>query len=222
MKRVFLLTWSPDSSPMREALRFGTQQVRAFPIRDGQIICPITLPPQLVVVEAEPRTPVAPLLAQLAEHPAIRTVPCLLVLDREWVTMAPRLPCADFVMRGFPPSEALARIDRLLGNVDETVKPPLTFGDLTIDVEGHEVRKSGASIALTPQEFALLRHLVHNPGRALGRQQLLDRVWGRDYFGGVRTVDIHVRRLRQKLGDPVEKRLTTVRGVGYKWRTDHG
>ena len=220
MKRLFLLTFSPDRSPMRDALRFGTQRVQTFPIQGGRIECPITLPPDLVVLEAEPRAPVAPLLGQVREHPAVRAVPCLLVLDREWLSMAPQLPCADFLTRGFTAAEALARIDRLLGTMEATVKPPMSFGDVVVDVDGHEVRLLDRPVAVAPQEFALLAHLVMHPGRALTREQLLDRVWGRDYFGGVRTVDIHVRRLRQKLGDAVQSRLQTVRGVGYKWRSD--
>ncbi len=220
MKRVFLFTWSTDRSPMREALRYGTVRVSTFGLRDGRIYCPITLPPQLVVLEAQPHAPVAPLLGQVREHPVVHSAPCLLVLDREWLSMAPQLPCGDFLIRGFSPSEALARIDRLLGNLEPSVKPPLQFGAMTIDVEGHEVCVDAQVINLAPQEFALLRHLVQNPGRALSREQLLDRVWGRDYFGGVRTVDIHVRRLRQKLGLAVEQRLQTVRGIGYKWRAE--
>jgi DNA-binding response OmpR family regulator len=217
MKHIFLFTWSVDRSPLREALRYSTQRVTALAIKDGCIDCPITLPPQLVCLEAEPHAPVAPLLGQIREHPAVRNVPVILVLDREWLGMAARLPCDDFLMRGFAPTEAIARIDRLLGTLEPVIRPPLQFGRLQVDVEGHEVRVDDAIMTLAPQEFALLRHLVLNPGRALSREQLLDRVWGRDYFGGVRTVDIHVRRLRQKLGEIVEQRLQTVRGVGYKW-----
>ena len=203
---------------MREALRFGPHRVEAHELENGRFQCPITIPPQLAVLEAAPRAPVAPLLAQMERHPAIRHVPCLLVLDREWLSMAPRLPCADFIAREFAATEAIARVDRLLGKLSPRPAPELQFGDLVVDLDGHEARLSGEPMLLTPQEFALLRHLVLHPGRALNREQLLDHVWGRDYFGGIRTVDIHVRRLRQKLGDEVEARLQTVRGVGYKWK----
>jgi len=204
---------------MREALRFGPHRVEMFAIRNGRVHCPITLPPQLVILEATPRAPVAPLVAQLDRLPAVRSVPCLLILDPEWLSMAARLPCADFLTRGFAPAEALARVDRVLGATDNMPPPSrLEFGALTVDVDGHEALIDDEPVTLTPQEFALLRHLVQHPGRALNRENLLDRVWGRDYFGGVRTVDIHVRRLRQKLGAEVQARLQTVRGVGYKWR----
>jgi len=93
----------------------------------------------------------------------------------------------------------------------------LDFDGLVIDTEGFETRVAGVPIALTPQEFALLRHLSSVVGRVQTREALLQRVWGRAYAGGVRTVDIHIQRLRSKLGDPHQQRIVTVRGVGYKW-----
>lgn len=203
---------------MREALRFGPHPVETHLLENGRFRCPITLPPQLSILEAPPRAPVAPLLGQMERHASVRSVPCLLVLDSDWFNLAPRLPCADFIARGFLPGEALARVDRLLGDSPSGGLEALVFGELTLDLAGYEVRIGADAILLTPQEFALLRHLVLHPGRALSREQLLDRVWGHDYFGGIRTVDIHVRRLRQKLGADVQSRLLTVRGVGYKWR----
>jgi DNA-binding response OmpR family regulator len=88
---------------------------------------------------------------------------------------------------------------------------------MCIDLAGHEVTVDGRKIDLTHQEFALLRFLSQHRGRVFSREQLLNRVWGVNYYGGSRTVDIHVRRLRMKLGsvaDPIE----TVRGAGYKMR----
>ncbi|MCZ7684323.1 MAG: winged helix-turn-helix domain-containing protein [Sandaracinaceae bacterium] len=86
---------------------------------------------------------------------------------------------------------------------------------MILDVAAHEVALDGRPVSLTNQEFALLKFLASNRGRVYSRQQLLERVWGVTYYGGSRTVDIHVRRLRMKLGEdnlPIE----TVRGVGYK------
>jgi len=93
----------------------------------------------------------------------------------------------------------------------------MKVGSVVIDVAAHEVSVNGRPITLTHQEFALLKFLATHRGRVFTRQQLLERVWGVDYYGGSRTVDIHVRRLRMKLGKddiPVE----TVRGVGYKMK----
>jgi DNA-binding response OmpR family regulator len=91
------------------------------------------------------------------------------------------------------------------------------MGALCIDLAAHEVTVDGRPVSLTQQEFALLRFLSQQRGRVFSRQQLLERVWGVDYYGSSRTVDIHVRRLRMKLGNAVNH-LETVRGVGYKMK----
>ena len=91
----------------------------------------------------------------------------------------------------------------------------LKMGSLCVDLAAHEVTVDGRYVQLTQQEFALLRFLCQNRGRVYSRRQLLERVWGVDYYGSSRTVDIHVRRLRMKLGNAIGS-LETVRGVGYK------
>ena len=91
------------------------------------------------------------------------------------------------------------------------------MGPLCIDLAAHEVSIDGRPRQLTHQEFALLSFLCQNRGRVFSRRQLLERVWGVDYYGSSRTVDIHVRRLRMKLGHSVNN-LETVRGVGYKMK----
>ena len=85
------------------------------------------------------------------------------------------------------------------------------------DLDGFEARLDGVALQLTPQEFALLRHLVLHPGRAMSREILLQRVWGQNYFGGTRTVDVHVRRLRSKIEDATHTFIDTVWNVGYRF-----
>jgi hypothetical protein len=216
---IFLLSHRPDDSPMRMALLHAPHQVEVFELRGSRPVCPITVPPQLVVVEAAPRTPVALLMSAIQRHASIGRVPALLVLDVEWLSMAPRLGCTDFISRGFSIAEALARVDRLLGSQASDRATRLRFGALAVDLDGHEARVDDEALALTPQEFALLRHLVLHAGRVQTRDELLRRVWGMSYDGGVRTVDIHVRRLRAKLGEPLAAHLQTIRQVGYKWVT---
>lgn len=94
----------------------------------------------------------------------------------------------------------------------------LKIDDLTIDVERHEVKLAGKTVELTLKEFDLLKTLAENRGRVMTRDQLLDKIWGFEYIGETRTVDVHVRYLRKKLGedDKEEKYIQTVRGVGYK------
>lgn len=92
----------------------------------------------------------------------------------------------------------------------------LTVGDLVIDEETYVARVKGRPLDLTYKEFELLKHLCQYPGRVFSRAQLLQEVWGYDFFGGTRTVDVHVRRLRAKLGPDHESLIGTVRNVGYK------
>jgi DNA-binding response OmpR family regulator len=92
-------------------------------------------------------------------------------------------------------------------------------GDLTIDEHTYAAKLKGAPLDLTFKEFELLKYLAQHPGRVFSRAQLLQEVWGYDYFGGTRTVDVHVRRLRAKLGPEHEALIGTVRHVGYKFVT---
>ncbi|RJQ55432.1 MAG: DNA-binding response regulator [Actinobacteria bacterium] len=93
----------------------------------------------------------------------------------------------------------------------------LVFGDVVIDVTGYEVTRGGVPVALTFKEQELLHFLATHPDRVFSRSQLLTEVWGYDYFGGTRTVDVHIRRVRFKLGDEIERRIHTIRNVGYKF-----
>jgi DNA-binding response OmpR family regulator len=93
---------------------------------------------------------------------------------------------------------------------------PASIGDLSIDDETYVVRLRGHPLDLTYREFELLKHLAQHPARVFTRDQLLQEVWGYDYYGGTRTVDVHIRRLRAKLGPEYESLIGTVRGVGYK------
>jgi DNA-binding response OmpR family regulator len=93
---------------------------------------------------------------------------------------------------------------------------PASIGELHIDEHTYVVRLGGRPLDLTFREFELLKFLATNPGRVFSRSQLLQEVWGYDYFGGTRTVDVHIRRLRAKLGPEHEHLIGTVRGVGYK------
>ena len=217
MRSVFLFSHAPDDSPIRDALQYGVSQIDTYALVDGHFSCPITAPPQLAILEPPPGAPVAPLLSAMRRHPVVGRVASLLVLDERWLPMAARMPCTDFVARGASPAEVISRVARLVGADVEPRELPVTSGRLTIDQEGFEARIDDRVLALTPQEFALLRHLVKHPGRAWNREVLLSRVWGQRYAGGTRTVDIHVRRLRAKLDASLAERLQTVRGVGYKW-----
>lgn len=179
-------------------------------------------PPTVVVVDAQDQLALGKRARKLlAGAPALAETPSILV------TTLPRLAAIDFsqgfddfILAPIVPAELYARIRQLdwkaaaFGS-DEVIK----IGELVIDIAGHEVHLSGRRIEFTHQEFELLRFLADNRGRVYSREQLLQTVWGYAYVGGTRTVDIHVRRLRAKLGTSSNGGfIATVRNVGYKFR----
>ena len=127
----------------------------------------------------------------------------------------------DYITKPFEMKEVLARIEAVLrrSHDDEKDKPRrLVFDKLTIDLDSFELIVDGKRVETPPKEMELLFHLASSPNRVYTRNQLLDEVWGFDYFGDSRTVDVHVKRLREKLEGVSEKwSLKTVWGVGYKF-----
>lgn len=123
----------------------------------------------------------------------------------------------DYVTKPFSPRELAARVKAVLRRVDgrtEGTPSAIGLGRVVVDPTRREVRLDGEPVALATREFALLLHLAENRGVALSRRQLLDGAWGHDWYGDERTVDVHVRQLRKKLGDALP--LATVWGVGYR------
>jgi two-component system response regulator RegX3 len=128
----------------------------------------------------------------------------------------------DYVTKPFSSRELVARIRAVLrrrGSLDEGGDATLEAGPVRMDVERHTVSVSGSTVRLPLKEFELLEMLLRNAGRVLTRMQLIDRVWGADYVGDTKTLDVHVKRLRAKIEpDPAAPRhLVTVRGLGYKF-----
>jgi len=123
----------------------------------------------------------------------------------------------DYLVKPFSPRELVARVRAILRRTREGPPPQevVTIEDLEVDLRRREVRRAGAVVPLTTREFDLLAFLATNTGLALSRQQLLDGVWGSDWYGDERTVDVHVAQLRKKLGP--ELPLATVWGVGYRF-----
>jgi DNA-binding response OmpR family regulator len=123
----------------------------------------------------------------------------------------------DYVVKPFSPKELAARVSALLRRVDR-LKPPgriLRHGPLTIDLERHQVRVNDDEVRLTAKEFLLLQYLIEHRGRVLSRDVLLADVWGYQYTGGTRTVDVHVRRLREKI-PWLSTAISTIKQFGYK------
>ena len=130
----------------------------------------------------------------------------------------------DYVTKPYKSRELVARIRAVLrrqGNFDEISESILTAGGVSMDVERHMVSVRGANVALPLKEFELLEMLLRNAGRVLTRGQLIDRVWGSNYVGDTKTLDVHIKRIRAKIDeDPAEPSIiTTVRGLGYKYES---
>ena len=128
----------------------------------------------------------------------------------------------DYVTKPFSPRELLARVGAVLRRVRPALAgEQLAYGDVEMDVQAHRVRRAGKPIQLGPTEFRLLRHLMENPGRVFSRERLLDSVWSHDPDIDVRTVDVHVRRLRKALNEGgLVDVIRTVRAAGYSLDVD--
>jgi len=125
----------------------------------------------------------------------------------------------DFVVKPWEPDEVTARIRRILRQKESIESEDvIRCGDLVIDLAKYEVSLGNKSILLTFREYQLLRFLASNKGRVFDREALLNKVWGWDYYGGDRTVDVHIRRLRSKIEDPTHTFIETVRNIGYRLR----
>lgn len=129
----------------------------------------------------------------------------------------------DYVTKPFSPRELVARIRAILRRMQpkakavEELSKPLSFDQLTIDVDKREVVAAGEKISFRPKEFDLLVQMAKSPGSVFSREQLLELVWGFDYFGDVRTIDVHIKKIRQRLDKLPYECIHTVWGIGYKF-----
>lgn len=124
----------------------------------------------------------------------------------------------DFCLTPFHPRELEARLRHLLWHRGGGTKPDMVeYGPLVLNLETYQATSEGRPLDLTYMEYELLKFLAQNPGKVFTREMLLSRVWGYEYYGGARTVDVHIRRLRAKLGEEQANLIQTVRSVGYRF-----
>ena len=149
----------------------------------------------------------------------LKETPIFAILPEDGMQMLDNLSAVgDFIITPFNGAELVARVKALLKKVIPTDSDDLIkIDDLVIDVNKYEVLLNGSKVELTFKEYELLKFLASNKGRVYSRDQLLDKIWGYDYYGGTRTVDVHIRRLRSKIEDRKHTFIETIRNIGYKF-----
>lgn len=179
--------------------------------------------PDLLVLDLMlPDQPGTEVCRKLRSDPDLSDVPVIMLTARTDEVdriVGFELGADDYVTKPFSPRELCLRVKAILrrGRSSETTPEQLTHHDLTVDIERHRCAYKGEEIALTAKEFLLLTSLLRRPGRVLTRERLLEEVWGEGIAVTHRTVDTHMKRLREKLGAAGDL-IDTVRGVGYRFR----
>jgi len=158
-------------------------------------------------------------LKYLRREQGMKELPVLAFIQKEALVNLPlSLGFDDFVMRDADPQEIRARIQQMfwrIGKVDR--EHTVNIGELLLDLDNYEISLKGKPVSLTYREYELLKFFIMNSDRVFTREVLLDRVWGYDNYVGTRTVDIHVQRLRTKLGGAYGDLIQTIRNIGYKF-----
>ncbi|MEK9663228.1 MAG: response regulator transcription factor [Candidatus Nanopelagicales bacterium] len=221
--RLLLLTQAVEPSvEVLPALSLLPHTVRIVP---AQATALLDAPPSdAVLVDGRRDLPHVRSLTRLIRQTGV-DIPVIVILTEGGLTALQQDWGVDeFILDSCGPAELEARLRLAAAAMDQdggAAPEEIRSGDLSIDEAGYTARVRQRTLDLTFKEFELLRFLAQHPGRVFSRAQLLQEVWGYDYFGGTRTVDVHVRRLRAKLGVEHEALIGTVRNVGYRFVPAH-
>jgi DNA-binding response OmpR family regulator len=223
MSNLLLLTNALEpSAEVLPALGLLLHSVRVAPAEASALID--TPPAEAVLVDARKELAHAKSLCRLIRTTGIDCPLLVIVTEGGLAAMTAEWGADDVLLDSAGPAEVEARLRMSIGRISqaaaEDVPDEIRSGDLSIDEATYTARLRGRVLDLTFKEFELLKYLAQHPGRVFTRAQLLQEVWGYDYFGGTRTVDVHVRRLRAKLGTEYEALIGTVRNVGYRFVPD--
>ncbi|MEW9528782.1 winged-helix domain-containing protein [Microbispora sp. NPDC049125] len=225
MSNLLLLTNALEpSAEVLPALGLLLHSVRVAPAEGSALID--APPADAILVDARRELVQAKSLCRLLRTTGIACPLVAIVTEGGLAAMTAEWGVDDVVLDTAGPAEVEARLRMAAGRLSlaaaEEVPDEIRSGDLSIDEATYTARLRGRALDLTFKEFELLKYLAQHPGRVFTRAQLLQEVWGYDYFGGTRTVDVHVRRLRAKLGAEYEALIGTVRNVGYRFVPDRG
>jgi DNA-binding response OmpR family regulator len=223
VSNLLLLTNALEpSTEVLPALGLLLHSVRVAPAEASALI---DVPPaDAILVDARRELAQAKSLCRLLRTTGVACPLVVIVTEGGLAGLTAEWGADDVILDSAGPAEVEARLRMAVGRLSlsaaEEVPDEIRNGDLSIDEATYTARLRGRVLDLTFKEFELIKYLAQHPGRVFTRAQLLQEVWGYDYFGGTRTVDVHVRRLRAKLGTEYEALIGTVRNVGYRFVPD--
>jgi DNA-binding response OmpR family regulator len=226
MAKILMLTNSTGASAdVLPALGLLQHDVRILPAEASVLVdAPIT---DCIIIDARRDLPTAKSFTKLITTTGVSTPLIIITTEGGLSAINADWGIADVILDTAGPAEIDARIRIVIGKdaITQLAKNPslkeIRSGDVVIDEDSYTAKIKGRTLDLTFKEFELLKYLAQHPGRVFSRSQLLQEIWGYDYFGGTRTVDVHIRRLRSKLGPEFESVIDTVRNVGYRFSTSN-
>jgi two-component system, OmpR family, alkaline phosphatase synthesis response regulator PhoP len=217
-----------DDKDIVEAIRYNLEKEKSFSVmeaRTGDTGVSIALEthPHLIILDVGlPGLNGFEVCRQLRQEEQTRSIPILILTARSSESdkvMGLELGADDYMTKPFGVRELVARVRAILRRKEAESDVPQFYEDETLymNYEDHVLRLNGKSLPLTVKEFNLLRLLIQHSGRVMTREKILDAVWGYNYYGESRTVDVHIRRIRKKLGSWAETHIATIIGVGYRF-----
>ena len=220
-KILILSNASGGSADLLPALALLQHEVRILPAEVSVLVdAPIT---DCIIIDARRDLPNTKAFTKLITATGVSTPIIVITTEGGLSAINADWGIQDVILDTAGPAEVDARIRIVIGKdeITQLAKNPslkeIRSGEVVIDEDSYTAKIKGRSLDLTYKEFELLKYLAQHPGRVFSRSQLLQEMWGYDYFGGTRTVDVHIRRLRSKLGPEFESVIDTVRNVGYRF-----
>jgi DNA-binding response OmpR family regulator len=226
MAKILMLTNSTGASAdVLPALGLLQHDVRILPAEASVLVdAPIT---DCIIIDARRDLPTVKSFTKLITTTGVSTPIIIVTTEGGLSAINADWGITDVILDTAGPAEVDARIRIVIGKdaITQLAKNPslkeIRSGEVVIDEDSYTAKIKGRTLDLTFKEFELLKYLAQHPGRVFSRSQLLQEIWGYDYFGGTRTVDVHIRRLRSKLGPEFESIIDTVRNVGYRFSTSN-
>jgi DNA-binding response OmpR family regulator len=226
MAKILMLTNSMGASAdVLPALALLQHDVRILPAEVSVLIDTPTV--DCIFVDARRDLPTTKAFTKLITTTGVSTPIVVITTEGGLSAVNADWQIAEVILDTAGPAEVDARIRIVIGKdaLVQLAKNPalkeIRSGEVVIDEDSYTAKIKGRTLDLTFKEFELLKYLTQHPGRVFSRSQLLQEIWGYDYFGGTRTVDVHIRRLRSKLGPEFEAIIDTVRNVGYRFSSNN-